>query len=361
MNPKVQTFIYCFVDGLPEVEFMMKGVPDFPCTLKLGSVVSRLCRNTRSSTRTLAHVTSDELATRLASLGDRAFFLHPVRQQICSEMHSLMFVRAEGLCDRQELGKGVVKPQKTPGPALPLAVLTALGMEFGNPEDIGQATARQQASRLHMPANPFPEPPRPAVEDAMVAGDCFEISGDEVDMIEDIVSDTVEAALHHVEHLEHDPPPADVDDDDALGFMEVATDEVVEQVIAAAVPDGGGAVEGAGSSSSSAAPLVVIEAPPFAQAPLPIDSDLSNWNVSGLGYVRHNRASRDAGRATAFKANTAITCYLHSKCSVVRSAYKYTREYMTQWLVCGVPCGPHATADERKAAGVEHMKLFVNL
>jgi hypothetical protein len=62
-----------------------------------------------------------------------------------------------------------------------------------------------------------------------------------------------------------------------------------------------------------------------------------------------------------FKSNIAVTCYQRSKCNVVRSANKYSREHMLQWLVLGVPLEPTVTSDERRAAGVAHMQLFRNI
>jgi hypothetical protein len=143
---------------------------------------------------------------------------------------------------------------------------------------------------------------------------------------------------------------------------QVGLDEVVEEVLAASVPGHDGEADTGGAASSGSAPVIAASsAVQVLVAPLPIDSDLLNWAVTPLGYVRHNRATRDAGRVTMFKSNIAVTCYQHSKCNVVRSANKYSREHMLQWLVLGVPLGPTVTSDERRAAGVAHMQLFRNI
>jgi hypothetical protein len=215
MNPKVQTFIYCHVDGFSESEFIMAGLPEFPCTLKLGSAVSRLCLGTRSSRKTLAHVTSDELSHRLACCVGREWLLHEVRQDICSERQSLLYVRAQGFGDHiLTLGKPDHRRKPKADSALPLAVLTCLGLEFGDPEAAGLLEARRQATRLDTGPLTAAVPPRVAVEDAMLDGDCFEVFGEALDMIEGIVCDTAEAALHHVEEdTDLEPPPFDEEED----------------------------------------------------------------------------------------------------------------------------------------------------
>lgn len=147
-----------------------------------------------------------------------------------------------------------------------------------------------------------------------------------------------------------------------LSVNQVGLDEVVEEVLAAAVPGQDVQADaGVAASSASAPSIAASSAVQFVYAPLPIDSDLLNWAVSPLGYVRHNRATRDAGRVTMFKSNIAVTCYLHAKCNVVRSANTYSREHILQWLVLGAPCEPTVSSDERRAAGVAHMKLFRNI
>ncbi len=42
-SPKVQTFVYCEVVNCPCTDFIVQGLPEFPCELRLGVAVSRLC------------------------------------------------------------------------------------------------------------------------------------------------------------------------------------------------------------------------------------------------------------------------------------------------------------------------------
>lgn len=93
--------------------------------------------------------------------------------------------------------------------------------------------------------------------------------------------------------------------------------------------------------------------------PVPADYNLEHWNVSGLGYVKHVDCDRDTGRVQEYRGNMSCVCYLHSKCSMLRTARRYSKEYMLDWLVRAIPCREGATTDEKVAAGKAHKAAFV--
>lgn len=134
---------------------------------------------------------------------------------------------------------------------------------------------------------------------------------------------------------------------------------------AVSIDEGIAVIDGASSSVAPAAPAVQDEVPEaIAESlwgPIPLDQDLSNWSVSNLGYIRHNHAQRDAGRVTFFSNSISQTCYMHSKCSVVRSKHRYSQEYMLRWLLLGEPCSATASAAERREAGDRHRQAFRNI
>ena len=97
------------------------------------------------------------------------------------------------------------------------------------------------------------------------------------------------------------------------------------------------------------------------QIPDPPDFNLTAWDVSPLGYIRHRDANSDAGRVTWFKGNIAINCSLHSQCRICRIATRYDQDYLVAWLIRGkqLPAGSLIAA--KKAEGKLHMQSFVDL
>jgi len=123
-----------------------------------------------------------------------------------------------------------------------------------------------------------------------------------------------------------------------------------------------GGVEVAAPSGSSASSSgitgeggVTILVP---QAPDPPDTDPEHWQVTPMGYIRHQRASRDAGRLTFFRKNISLSCYMHAQCSVLRVAAMVPRERMVRWLISGRPCPAGATTADRLKEGTRHMATF---
>jgi hypothetical protein len=158
-----------------------------------------------------------------------------------------------------------------------------------------------------------------------------------------------------------------------LSLFAQAVDEAVEHLVAAAVPVGDLPGDAGTSASSAAAPAAPLAVPggevgggssssaPFERGPPEPDEDLSHWLVSPLGYIRHKDARQDAGRITYFKNNISCTCYHHSRCSVAKSANKYSQEYMLAWFVKAKQLPASATSAEKKAEGTNHKAAFVPL
>ena len=193
-GPKVQTFEYVFVEKHDHKDFMMTGVPEFPCNLWIGTRLSRMCEGYHNPKKDLAHVTSDELSLRLAGLVGYTWVLREVEQTIRDDIPSLMGMRATGFRDEVhiELGKRASRARASLAPApFPPALLAALGMKTSDPEESGQAAASASTPGAQDDASAS-TPGAPLLtflhsHEMFGDGDAFELVGQAEEAVEDLV------------------------------------------------------------------------------------------------------------------------------------------------------------------------------
>jgi hypothetical protein len=157
LSPKVQTFVYCIPEDSDHEEFMLQGLPRFPCDVHLGTAESRLCTGYSAPTKTLAHVSSDELVLRLVGFEHRKWSAALVDQHMRDDLPSLMVMRVDGLGgDPFPLSMGPGGRGRPMARAAPLAsaALRALGrLRLGDPEAEGQRAAGDEG-RWSLPSTP---------------------------------------------------------------------------------------------------------------------------------------------------------------------------------------------------------------